>query len=457
MTRKDKLLSLVWAAVAAALFLPNLLARGMFLDGLVYASISRNLVLGEGSLWFPFYTQSLYPVFSEHPPLFFWLEGVFFLVMGDHVFTERLFSIACFLAASFFLFRILKRATGQGWLGLMLFATVPVVHWAFQNNMLEMLLCVFIYAAFGVFQLRYDGQKRACQLPIATLLFVCTFLVKGPVALGTLALPFCFALGKTTFRQATKDAAVVVLWSVGLFALLFLVVPDALHALGLWWEQQIVAVFSGSRVAEYSDSRFELLLDLPQQLAVPALFVGLVKIVGRKKPWEFPWRNESVWATLLFSLPFLVTQKQHYYYIVPALGFGVCALLVWLRPNETAWLDGIARPLPKKITLAVSMAVVGLALFLTVRNAGTYVRHQELQADLGEAFTVVAPTDTLFLAPQLSENWGIYAYAMRNHRRSVAPFSEGAHYLLSDRPQEAIGMQRATQNTAQFHVWEKAP
>ena len=50
---------------------PLLLANGMFMDGTMYASISRNLAQGLGSFWKLYFSATLYPEFHEHPPLAF--------------------------------------------------------------------------------------------------------------------------------------------------------------------------------------------------------------------------------------------------------------------------------------------------------------------------------------------------------------------------------------------------
>ena len=77
-------------AVFAAATVPRLAHRGMFVDGVTYASIARNLAEGRGSFWSPSYTATLYPQFHEHPPLGFWLQSLWFRVFGDHLFVERL-------------------------------------------------------------------------------------------------------------------------------------------------------------------------------------------------------------------------------------------------------------------------------------------------------------------------------------------------------------------------------
>ena len=70
------------------LFIP-----GQFMDGATYASISRNLSQGIGSYWELFYTPYLYPNFIEHPPFFFWIQSLFFKIIGDKWYPEDIMGV----------------------------------------------------------------------------------------------------------------------------------------------------------------------------------------------------------------------------------------------------------------------------------------------------------------------------------------------------------------------------
>ena len=50
-------------ALLLALTIPRMAQRGMFSDGLVYATIARNMGIGVGSLWAPNYTQTAWTEF----------------------------------------------------------------------------------------------------------------------------------------------------------------------------------------------------------------------------------------------------------------------------------------------------------------------------------------------------------------------------------------------------------
>ncbi|HPB58126.1 MAG TPA: hypothetical protein PLL49_06435, partial [Bacteroidales bacterium] len=76
---------------------PAMLSDGMFLDGLLYATISRNLANGIGDFWHPHLTKTLSPVFVGHPPLVFGLQSLFFKILGDNIYVERLYSFLTYV------------------------------------------------------------------------------------------------------------------------------------------------------------------------------------------------------------------------------------------------------------------------------------------------------------------------------------------------------------------------
>ena len=80
-------------ALAVLLFVPNLLQKGMFVDGVWYAAISKNLAHGIGTFWQPVFTRTMFPGFYEHPPLVFGLQSLFFCALGDGIYVEKLYAL----------------------------------------------------------------------------------------------------------------------------------------------------------------------------------------------------------------------------------------------------------------------------------------------------------------------------------------------------------------------------
>ena len=80
---------------------PSLWSDGMFMDGLYYASISRNLANGLGSFWHLHFTDISYPIFYEHPPLAMGIQSVFFYVFGSSIYVERFYSFLTFIVTAY--------------------------------------------------------------------------------------------------------------------------------------------------------------------------------------------------------------------------------------------------------------------------------------------------------------------------------------------------------------------
>jgi 4-amino-4-deoxy-L-arabinose transferase-like glycosyltransferase len=144
---------LLTLAAFTAATIPRLAHRGMFVDGVTYASIARNLAQGRGTFWHPSYTATIYPEFYEHPPLGFWLQSLWFRILGDHLFIERAYSVAI-AAATATLVALIWRRMNAGtersqyeWLPIALWITVPVVSWSVVGNLLETTMTLFTTGA----------------------------------------------------------------------------------------------------------------------------------------------------------------------------------------------------------------------------------------------------------------------------------------------------------------------
>ena len=100
--------STLFILLVFALMVPNLLSRGMFVDGEYYASITRNLARGQGTFWSPVVFTIGEGCFYDHPPLVFGMESLFFRALGDSFLVELLYSFITFVVSIFLIIRIWK-------------------------------------------------------------------------------------------------------------------------------------------------------------------------------------------------------------------------------------------------------------------------------------------------------------------------------------------------------------
>jgi len=263
------------AAALAAAILPRLAQRGMFVDGVTYASIARNLSEGRGSFWSPSYTATIYPQFHEHPPFGFWLQSLWFRVLGDHLFVERAYSLAAAIGTALLIASIWRRlnratATGPGpdvaegparaesgrwpvasgfeWLPILFWIVVPVVSWAIVGNLLEVSLSLLTTAAVAA-ALEAGGAAR----PAASLAWgVCSgmfvvagALTKGPVGLFPLAAPVMFwsiSGSRRAWESLGGQWCTVIVCTI---ALCSFEAPAA--SLTQYFDQQVLASLGGRR------------------------------------------------------------------------------------------------------------------------------------------------------------------------------------------------------------------
>jgi 4-amino-4-deoxy-L-arabinose transferase-like glycosyltransferase len=154
------------AAVILLLVLPQMVQHGMFMDGTQYACVARNLVFGKGTFWNPHLSDSwsmnLNNSFQEHPPLVYALQSVFFLIMGDTIYAERLYSSFILMLCVYFICKIWEKvvpekAESTAWLPVLLWFITPSVFWGFRSNVMENTLTLFVLIAV-YFSFKSIGQ-----------------------------------------------------------------------------------------------------------------------------------------------------------------------------------------------------------------------------------------------------------------------------------------------------------
>ena len=435
---------LTLAALAAAL-VPRLAHRGMFVDGVTYAAIARNLAEGRGTFWAPHYTATLYPAFHEHPPLGLWLESLWFRVLGDHVFVERLYALTVALTTAALIVVFWRRLDGPAkggppvhgeggrhaptdvgsgfsrtaWLPVLLWIAIPVVSWAAVGNLLEPTVSLFTLAAvLGVLQAdRATTTGRALTSgALSGLCVAAAFLTKGPVGLLPLIAPVvCPAL----FRHRRLWITLATQWTVvAASALTLAAIPDARAALVQYLDQQVFAALAGRREVGPS---FAVIKELLQGVAWPiAVAAGLfIASAGTFVRPSQATRDRAVSLLLLGlagSLPIAASVKQAGHYIVPAIPFFALAAAVALAPTVTATINHLTPRRAVIVTTLSALIAVGAAVGAFVPAVG---RDRARLADLDALAADVPYGATIGICPEANDDWGLHAWFQRRFHASL--------------------------------------
>ena len=447
-----------------ALLVPRAFMKGMFLDGVTYASIARNLSEGVGTFWMPHYTNGTYPIFVEQPPLAFFLHSWVYRILGGSYLIDSLWSV--FLGALICVLTVLFWKNLQElssnfetrneherqpncesamplWLVPSLLLSFPIIIWTFQNNMLENTMTVFVLASSVCF-------VGACSLPpskrvwarmvfagCAGLFVVFAFLSKGLPALFVYALPpalfLCF---KNLNLKHLISIEAVALFVFCLSFLLLFSFPESRAFLEAYFKYQVVKSLAGER--ELAGSRLSLVFHLGEALlpSLTALCVLSVFQSTRKRILPSTRIQRVGGVALLLALagsaPLLVSPKQMSWYLVPSLPFYAMALASLFSGNARAfeiWIT--SRRMVRSIAFPMLAVCFVAVIIVTFVFAGTARRDGDFYSDIESIYDGSDGSDGSersersdrpnFVACPSSQvaDWGLIAMLQRELKGSI--------------------------------------
>jgi len=433
--------------LASFLLLPSMASIGMFMDGIIYAAISRNLANGEGALWTLHFSQGLFPVFREHPPLVFWLQSSFFRVLGDSYLTERTYDLAVLLATALLMRLLWRKLTiggghaglaGYWWLPLLLWVVVPKWSWAYRNNVLESTMTLFclLSVLLVLAGLQAKNMKTSAVLAGgAAAAALLAFLAKGPVALFALATPVLLlpALRHIDWRRV----ALVLLALLGVFALgagLLLAWPAAREMLLVYWQKQVVgrAGLSGAGI----DMLFELAKKLAPMLVALAALRLWVWMDGAADGWKAArGPAAAMLATgLAASLPLVLGDLDSAHYLVPALPFyalGLGLIGAAMLEKGGSRVRRAVRARPGRLFKLVAGGAAVAILAMTMSRLGDVRRNVDYHAFLAQVAETAGERSSLGIDATLYDDWYLHAIAQRHYRISLVSGLSNAEWRLA--------------------------
>ena len=409
----------------------SLLTEGMFVDGVTYASISRNMAEGQGTFWNPHYTQTLYAEFRQHPPLALGLEALAFKAFGDHLFVERLYSVLVFIITGLLIVAIWKRTTNrlsQAWLPLLFWVAMPLVSWSATNNLLENTMSVFVLLAVWLMVLSYQKNNKV-WLFLAGISLFAAFLSKGFTGLFPLVFPiiYCIFDDKRRWIQGPIDTLLLMVTLAVLSGVMFLVFPASLDYLRDYFSLQVIG---GGLHEPTVTTRFYIVFSLLQQLVIPALMVVILLIIKkigkakRVKVFEFPpdkaWFFTFLVLGLAGVLPIMLSVKQRDFYMLTALPFFALAFgHLSLSIVNVLILD--MPPVGRKWMTLVSCCILLIGIALNITHIGKYGRDEALIEEVKQSFKESDGGNIIEITPEEYTQWAKHAYYMRYGKISLRP------------------------------------
>ncbi len=436
--KENRIYYLFTATIFIGLMIPILIQDGMFLDGVTYSAISKNMANGLGSIWKPHYTKALHPNFHEHPPLVFIIQSLFFRIFGTEFYVERIYSLVTAILSligiskCWRLFFNKKEQKHHDWMPILLWLTIPLVLWSYHNNMLENTMSVFtIFAVFSI--LKSLKEEKIIFLFLGGICIVSAFLSKGLVGLFPVAVPVIYAMVYKE-KKISLLYFVYLIFSVSFIAfLLSMAFPGLKENITLYFEQQLLPALNNKREIT-TDNRFSILLDLILEISLPLILLIFVIIKQWKRERTISvFKNKRALLFLLIaiaaSVPLIITLKQRKFYLISSIPFYVLAVSFWVYPFFTTVIKKVSDSSLLWIKRFSIILFFGVLIFSIIRF-GKFSRDKEKLQDVYEISQIIPKGTVLTTTRELYSDWSLIAYMSRVGYLSLDINKEHEYYLI---------------------------
>lgn len=376
-----------------SLFLTNLST-----DGICYALIARNLTQGLGSLWQPAYSLTQHIPFYEHPSLGLIFESFFFRVLGDHVYTEHVYSFGVATANLILLYAFWRKfyiekekmapPRNYVWMIIGCWFLVPYFVYYYIGGGLEMQANLFAFLAVYLLLLStnnaYSIMTTLIIVGAAALLVFISFMINGPLTLFPLVF---YALHWFVYRKFSISyyfclTIVLIGLCVICGSVFFGLFPNAYVNFTHYFQQGVMNALLANRYdAKLSgmEQMKMIIIFLPQLKYLFLLSFALILVHYRKGKVhcsemlsQHLFENKEAGFCLLIAmsatLPIIISAKQFIYYSLQGGFFFLLSFLLFLVPAITSYM--------KDEVLTKKHSQPWLAGFFIIMVTTMFVMHQ---------------------------------------------------------------------------------
>lgn len=408
----------------------------MFFDGIRYANVARNYAEGFGSFWRLYYGTSEFTPYPDQPPLVFFLQGIFFKVFGDSIYTERIYDGVFAILHVFLIIKLWKELTGKSskyfWLPVLFWVIIPLTSWTFKNNLHEVTMGAFDLAAV-LFLVRGCSRKNHVYLLSGSMLILLASMCKGFQGLFPITIPFLYWL---IYRERSFGQAIIqtlsVLSVIVIAYVYFYLTPEIRESISAYFKHRIEATFN--HVHDTKKSYLYLLYKLILELMPPIILTAATWVASqRKKPFVF---DTSAVCLMMFigisaSFPLMITLEQRAFYLTTSLPYFVIALALITLPNITPFIDSRSNKKFSKLNiLLVSLIIIAvLSVGMFSKNPK---RDHALLHDLYVIKSNIPEASIVSIPNSLHTNWAYHAYFMRYGKITLDHIHPNRYYLIEE-------------------------
>lgn len=407
---------------ALLLLAPFWLSDGMFLDGVFYSCIARNLSEGIGTYWEPCFSLVNDRIFHSHPPLQFWLMSWFYKLFGTSIYVERLFACLIFIGTVWLIglnASVLcnkKEPKALAYFAILLWLITPVVFWGYRHSILDTTMTMFCLAA-SYFLIKPKEKQYILDYLLAALFFIFALLTKGIAALFLLGIPVIWIIlyRRHRLKVFIYYCLIFVVIPLIFFLVLFKTVPSARVYFDNYLAKQVFASLANENEVTVNHPG-SILVKLLSELIVPIALVLLLFFLNRLSPIKIKSSSKEallfLFVGLSATLPYLVSLKQHRMYLLAAIPFFILALVHFYQDYFKYIYEKFEKAyaaMLRKVNMVLGFLLVPafiIALFMPLRD-------KDRLEDVYNLVGTVEPQTILGTSHTVAQRWEFSAYMNR--------------------------------------------
>jgi 4-amino-4-deoxy-L-arabinose transferase-like glycosyltransferase len=430
-----------------ALTLPKLIQDGMFLDAMLYTSVSHNLSQGIGTFWFPQFSTTYHNAglssFHEHPPLVFVIQSLFFKVFGDSMYIERFYTFLTTCITAFLINVLWKEIYKNdeslkktGWIPVFLWITIPVCFWSYSNNMQENTMGIFTLSSVLLIFRAFQSQKNeAFVLLLSGFLVFLATMCKGLPGFFPIAVPFLYWLitRKTSLKKSIIQTAAIIVVPVLAYMILFNI-EESKESLSFYLFNRVFnRISQDPTVGNRFFILYRLLMELLPQIVLTLI---IILVAGIRKQKASITQNLAlstffISVGLAASVPLMLTMVQKGFYFVPALPFFAIGLSIFIAPAIEKYQKKINTNTVKyKIFLVISFLLVAGTLGYSFMQKGKTARDRDMLADVYTIGKIVPKFSEVTIPTVIFSEYVLGCYFMRYFNISLKPEEKEQFYMI---------------------------
>jgi len=461
-------------SILIGLTLPVLIQDGMFMDAVLYTSVSHNLSMGIGTFWFPQFSLhniARLPSFHEQPPLVFGIQALFFTIFGGSMVVERFYTFITMLITAIVIVLLWKEIfrdddtlKRSGWLAIILWISIPVCFWSYSNNMHENTMGIFTLCSALFIVKAFRSLKTSVPFCILSGIFILlATMSKGLPGFFPIAIPFLYWLTTkgTSFSRSILYTAIIILVPFIIYTILFLI-PESRESLSVYLFKRVLHRISDAPTV---DNRFYILFRLFLELLPQILLVIIIATVaGLKKFRIFSSKKNNqlsvffILAGLSASLPLMLTLVQKRFYFVPALPFFAIGLAI----PVASFIGNLIEKIDTKSRRYSIFFLLSIFLFLStvtysVMQKGKTGREKEILHDVYSIGKVVPKYSAISIPVEMWNDWGLQCYLIRYFNISLDPYKRNTFFMTdkSMKTDTLSGYKKINIGTVKYELYKR--